>query len=116
SRSTAAAMPPCAQQLAQMPPSVFSLRTMTRLGASDSAVKSPAAPAPTMTTSARSATCVFMLHLYRQHPFNRQPRPIGDGRIHRDFVRHGLQARQDVFQGNALHMRAQVAGPHEIHV
>src|SRR3990170_758050 len=114
SLSTAAAMPPCAQQLAQMPPSGFSLSTITRCGARLRAANNPAAPAPTMTTSALFLISVFMLHLYRQHFFHRQFRPRRNQGIDSHLMRHGLQAGKDVFQRNPLHVRAEVAGPHEL--
>ena len=48
---TAAAMPPCAQTLDAPSPSGAAASTVTGSGASFSAVKSPASPAPMMTTS-----------------------------------------------------------------
>ena len=52
----------------------------------------------------------------RDHAFDRLPRPVGDIRIDQHFVLHRLERMQNLRQRDPLHVRAQIAGPHEIHV
>jgi hypothetical protein len=40
-------------------------------------------------------------------------RPVGNGGVDRDLLR-GTRATEDLWQGDSLHMRAQIAGPHEL--
>jgi hypothetical protein len=52
---------------------------------------------------------------HREHPLDRAAGPIANGRVHLDPVLHGLEGVQDLRQRDPLHVRAEVAGPDELH-
>src|SRR6478736_5499404 len=126
---SAAAMPACAHTLEPPWPKGVTEITVTGSGASLSAVNRPASPAPTMTTppcdrrsSKADLSFVAMARVpspYRlvaeiDHALDWHPRPRSD------FLRNGHllfehdEGLKDLRQGNALHMRAKIAGTHEI--
>src|SRR6201999_4646257 len=112
---TEAAMPPCAQALEPDRPGRVPARTMLGMGPSFSAVNRPAMPAPNMrapSVSTMLSMRFMILCFHRQHAVDRRLGAGGDVRRHDDFMSHGLKAVQNAIQGDALHVRAQVAGPH----
>ena len=52
----------------------------------------------------------------RQHALDGAAGAVGDGGIDRHLVLHGLERAADLGQGDALHVRAEIAGPHEVDV
>src|SRR3569833_4637229 len=118
--TSAAAMPPCAQALEPDVPGCAAASTMAGNGASLSAVKRPARPAPRisapgasmMLSMLRAMSCGLLGHggqLDREHAVDRLLRARRDFRVDGDLGRHGLERFQDRVQRDALHMRAQVA-------
>src|SRR5215469_6495305 len=103
---------------------------MTRAGkgASLSAVKSPAIPAPR--TMAPGASMVLSAARIApsggkpvrrsgsnsQHAFDGRPRTRGNCRFDRYLDAHGFQRPQDARQRDPLHVRAEIAGPYELDV
>src|SRR5665213_2642107 len=128
--ATEAAMPPCAQALEPDRPGRVPASTMLGMGASFRAVNSPAMPAPKISAPSVSTILstrgfIFDLSLrylrscsglHGQHAVDRGFRAERDIGGHDHFGGHGLERMQDAVQGNALHVRAQVAGPHELHL
>src|SRR5438034_244274 len=53
---------------------------------------------------------------HRQHALDRAPCPLGDRRVDGDLVSHGFEAVPDLWQGDPLHMWAEVARPHEFEI
>src|SRR5689334_5152352 len=126
SAPTAAAMPPCAQALEPDVPGWAAASTMAGNGASLSAVKRPARPAPRisapgasmMLSTVRAMSCGFLQcgQFDREHAVDRLLRPRRDFRVDGHFDRHGLERVQDLVERDALHVRAQIAGAHEFEV
>src|SRR5580700_4778410 len=48
-----------------------------------------------------------------EHSLDRAARPLRNLRSDRNFVLHGLQRMQDLWQRVSLHVRAEIARPHE---
>src|SRR5580698_4599444 len=116
----AAAMPPCAQADAPEWPGREPASTKAGKGASFSAVNSPAMPAPRI--KAPSVSIMVLVGfisrsgLHRQHALDGDTGAGRDGFVHHDFMRHGLKRMKNAVQSDALHVRAEIAGPHEIDV
>src|SRR5580692_56035 len=114
---TAAATPPCAQaEAAPWASGVLAIR-ITGCGASRSAVMRPARPPPMMTGApANSERIVSIVSLLMdcQHALDGAAGGRGDGGIDRHLVLHGLERAADLGQGDALHVRAEIARPHEV--
>ena len=49
----------------------------------------------------------------RHHALDGTPRPLGDLGIDGDLVAHRLERPADLWQGDPLHMRAQIAWSHK---
>ena len=95
--------------------------TMLGMGASFSAVNRPAMPAPKIrapsVSTILSIRCVMpQSSFHRQHAVDGQLGPRRDDRIDNHLMSHGLQGMQNAVQGDALHMRTQIAGAHEFHI
>ena len=116
---TAAAMPPCAQALEPDRPGLVPASTRQGMGASFRAVNRPAMPAPKI--SAPSVSTILSMRFMFQ-AFTASMRSIGA------FARAATSAGtitswvmvckavQNAVQRDALHVRAEIAGPHEFHV
>src|SRR5262245_6870107 len=126
--ATAAAIPPCAHRLDAPSPNRAAETTVTGSGASLSAVKSPASPAPTITTPPgvlpENATRVVMgitpllqagpaSMVEVNHALDRGPRTFGVRVIDRDLLLEEDEAFENLRQRDPLHMRAKIARPHE---
>src|SRR5262245_50470942 len=121
--ATAAAIPPCAHRLDAPSPNRAAETTVTGSGASLSAVNSPASPAPTITTppgalagnATRAVMGIFawasMVEV--DHALDRGAGTLGDGGIDRDLLLEEDEAFEDLRQRDPLHMRAEIAWPHE---
>src|SRR5215469_8298526 len=124
--ATAAAMPPCAQTLEPVVPGRAPQRIRAGKGASFSAVNSPASPAPRM--SAPSASIILSMRLtteasgggslpdgsHLQHALDGLARAHCYGWIDRHFDGHCFKRVEYLGKRDALHVRAEIAGPHEI--
>ena len=123
-RPTAAAMPPCAQALEPDMPGRVPASTRAGKGASFSAVNKPgnagaqdqrAVGFDDIVDVRRIAHGLAGLH--RQHavdrPRARAPRSAGSTT---HFRGHGLKRMQNPSQRDALHVRAEIAGPHEFDI
>src|SRR5437879_214660 len=105
-------MPPWAQALEPDRPGRVPASTMLGMGASLSAVNSPAMPAPNISAPSVStilSTLVMTSGLHRQHAVNGRFRPCRDMGRYDHFGGHGLQRMQNAVERDALHVRAQVA-------
>src|SRR5215813_1339364 len=51
-----------------------------------------------------------------QHALDRAARPRSDCGLDGNLMSHGLERVADLRQRNALHMRAQIAGPHKFEI
>src|SRR5450755_3121024 len=120
-------MPPCAQRLEAPSPRWAPETTVTGSGESLSAVNRPARPVPTMTTPPWAGSCVCVVLLVIggppvkgagsvveiDHTLDRSPRPQGYRRGHRHLLFEEDEGLKDLRQRDPLHMRAEIAGPHE---
>src|SRR5262245_35912896 len=119
---TAAAMPPWAQALEAPSPSAAAVTMVTGRGASFSAQNRPARPPPTMITSSvrlggvreMCVSCVMASAPQVHHPLDRAARLVGDQRVDHDLLFHVYEAVENLWQRDALHVRAQIARPHEL--
>src|SRR6185437_12123385 len=127
----AAAMPACAQRLDAPSPNRAADTTVTGRGASLSAVNRPARPAPTTTTplvpngvfggnwlcsdiEGYAGTWTALSVVEVDHALDGRASPIGDGGIDRDLLFEEHEAVENLRQRDALHVRAKIAGPHEL--
>src|SRR5262245_22663528 len=118
---TAAAMPPWAQALEAPSPRGAAVTMVTGRGASFSAQNRPARPPPTMITSsmrlggvrAMCVSCTMASAPQVHHALDGAPRLVGDHGVDHDFLLHVHEAVENLWQGDALHVRAQIARPHE---
>src|SRR5262245_50484882 len=127
-------MPACAQRLEAPSPSRAPETTVTGSGASLSAVNRPARPAPT-TTMPLAPLCTlggnwlcdvilgcapacmrFRLVVEIDHALHGRARPLGDAWVDRDFLLEEHEAVEDRRKRDALHVRTEIAGPHELHL
>src|SRR5262245_52020648 len=125
--ATAAAMPPCAHALDAPCPIGAAVSTVTGRGLSLSAQNKPTMPPPMMITSwtlsdmvapsrplAQLSGRASVLQIH--HALNRPPRPRCDCGIDHGLLLHVDEAIEDLRQGDALHVRAEIAGPHELDI
>src|SRR5579863_3921349 len=103
----AAAIPPCAQSVAEPLPRRVLHRTVTRIGASFSAAIKPAIPAPTTMTSLRCSgtRLISGLAAVLEHALDGLARAFGNVRRNRHFVFYCLERMQHFRQRVALHVR-----------
>ena len=60
--------------------------------------------------------CLASITLQTHHPLDRAPRPRGDRRIDHDLLLEVDEAVEDLRQRDPLHVRAEIARPHELDV
>src|SRR5690606_29568280 len=129
SAPSAAAMPPCACGLEPLPRAP---RVSTMQSPMPSAAERPAMPEPTTTARARRTSVIRPaassmrapyewrrlagLYLHREHSLDRGSCARGNSGIDVDDVLHVAQRVADVLESDTLHVRAKVAGTHELGV
>src|SRR5690606_3731585 len=112
-------MPPCAKGVEASRPSGEATSRVTGNGVRRRAVASPAMPPPTtMTRSWTVAYCGWAVPTRRasahgEHALDGKPRLLGHGRIDGHLMPPLFEGLPDLGQGDAFHVRAKIAGPHE---
>src|SRR4029077_561759 len=96
--------------------------TVASSGTIASVVMSPARPRSSSNAARTIGSMISRIVIPRlrsaqgEHAFDGAARPLGDRGIDRDLVGYGFERAPDLRQGDALHVRAQIAGPHEIEI